>query len=353
MVVVAPNGYYPKSEIETKAAVEVQSFVEHTYSGFEPSQVFDVVYGGHFEHRLLSSKRATLDHRRLVLGDIRIETGCYDFPVIAQGAMPRDSVCIGFVAEGADITRYNTEFIGADEIQVYGPGAELMYHAAGPSRWINFTSSQAVLQGVAQERFGRPLELPGRGVVSLRLQLGRRAYLRQLADDALALARALRPSGVGPDLARAVSHALVVAYVDALGTADVTGRTVKAATARRHYHLILACERLVLTTGMIDIDLSEVARRSGYSLRSLELIFRRGVGMTPNRWFTNVRLNGALRELVAPPPDCSVTEVATRWGFRHLSRFAEQYRSAFGELPSQTLSRALAANTGRRARTPA
>jgi transcriptional regulator GlxA family with amidase domain len=167
-----------------------------------------------------------------------------------------------------------------------------------------------------------------------------RAYLRQLDDDAFALARALQPAGVEPDLTDAISRALVVAYVDALGTAAAANRTVQAATARRHYHLILACERLVITTGMIDVDLHEVARRSGYSLRSLELIFRRGVGMTPGRWFTNIRLNGALRDLISPRPATSVAEVATRWGFRHLPRFAEQYRNAFGELPSETLSQA-------------
>jgi len=91
---------------------------------------------------------------------------------------------------------------------------------------------------------------------------------------------------------------------------------------------------------MNEVNLSELAQQSGYSLRSLELIFRRSVGMTPGRWFTNIRLNGALRDLIAPTPGCSVTDVATRWGFRHLSRFAEQYRNAFGELPSQTLARA-------------
>ena len=92
-------------------------FEQHSYSGFEVSQVFDVVYGGHFEHRLLSAKRSTMLHRRLILGDFRIETGFYDFPVIAQGAMPDGSICIGFVAEGAEVTRYNTETIGPDEIQ--------------------------------------------------------------------------------------------------------------------------------------------------------------------------------------------------------------------------------------------
>jgi AraC-like DNA-binding protein len=340
---MCPERYYPKSEIGKVTVSFLSHFEQYSYSGLEVSQALDVVYGAHFEHRLTSSaKHAAMRHRRLVLGDTHIDSGCYDFPVIVQGSMPRDAVCIGFVAEGSEVTRYNTEFIRDDEIQIYAPGAELMYHATGASRWIAFTAPAAILQEIAQGRIERPLPLPRRGIVSVRLQPGRRAYLRQLADDALSLASSLQPAGFATDLARQISGALATAYVDALCATDMANRTMKASTARRHYELILACEHLVLTSGMVDVDLTEITRRSGYSRRSLELIFHRSVGMTPGRWFTNIRLNGALRELVAPAPNCSVTDVATRWGFRHLSRFAEQYHKAFGELPNQTLSRAYA-----------
>lgn len=315
------------------------SFERHVYSGLEPAHAFDVVYGGHFEHRLLSTERATMEHQRLVLGDVRVETGCYDFPVIALGAMPRDAVCIGLVAEGAERTRYNTEAIDDDEIQVYGPGVELMYHAAGHSRWINFTVPETKLQAHANERAGRPLRLPRRGVVTMRLDRGGRARLRLLVHDAFALARDLQPQGIGQVLARAISHALVNAYVDALSTADMAHQAPRTATAWRHHHVILACERLVRSGEMMNMDLTEVARRSGYTLRTLELIFRGSVGMTPGRYFLNMRLNGALRDLLRGEPGCWVTEVASRWGFRHLSRFAAQYHEAFGELPSQTLTR--------------
>jgi AraC-like DNA-binding protein len=339
-LVSASDLRYPKSEISTRAPMQaLPAFQRLTYSGLEPSQAFDIVYGGHFEHRLLARGRATLDHQRLTLEDIRLETGAYDFPVIARGVMPRDMVCIGLMADGIETTRYNTAAIGADEIQIYPQGVDLLYHAAAASRWINFTVPEARLQEAAVACCGHPLELPRRDAISVRLPRGKRSNLVRLVDDAFAIGRSLGPDGVSPALAREVVRGVLTAYVEALGAAGGGDRRASL-VARQHLHLVLACEQLATSASAVDIRLDEIARRSGYSRRALELIFQRSVGAPPGRWFMNMRLNGALRDLLSAAPPCRVADVATRWGFRHLPRFAEQYRRVFGELPSQTLSRA-------------
>jgi transcriptional regulator GlxA family with amidase domain len=43
--------------------------------------------------------------------------------------------------------------------------------------------------------------------------------------------------------------------------------------------------------------------------------------------------------LAEPTAGLTVAKVAVAAGFTHLGRFAEEYRSQFGELPSQTLAR--------------
>lgn len=317
------------------------SFQRVTYSGLDPAQAFDIVYGGHFEHRLLSAGRTTLEHQRLVLDDLRLETGSYDFPVIARGAMPRDMVCIGLMADGADVTRYNTASIAEDEIQIYPQGADLLYHTCAASRWINFTIPEARLQDAAMARTGRPLQLPKGDAVSVQLPRGGRSRLTRLADDAFALGRALGSTGICAELAAEVSYGLLHTYLEALVEAEFDSRRGRRSAALQHLHLVLACERLATSGDETELPLDEVARRSGYSRRALELIFNDSVGMPPGRWFMNLRLNGALRDLLAPAPGCRVADVAARWGFRHLPRFAQTYRRAFGELPSHTLARAL------------
>jgi transcriptional regulator GlxA family with amidase domain len=54
-----------------------------------------------------------------------------------------------------------------------------------------------------------------------------------------------------------------------------------------------------------------------------------------------VRLRGARAALLALAADdpTTVADVATRWGFSHLGRFSQYYRSRYGEPPSRTMRR--------------
>ncbi|MFE6160273.1 AraC family transcriptional regulator [Streptomyces sp. NPDC056486] len=81
-----------------------------------------------------------------------------------------------------------------------------------------------------------------------------------------------------------------------------------------------------------------LAAEARVGVRWLQEAFRRYVGMSPMAYVRDVRLARVRDELrAAEPGEISVSEVAHRWGFSHLGRFAEQYHARFGELPSQTL----------------
>ncbi|MET0788468.1 MAG: AraC family transcriptional regulator [Cellulomonas sp.] len=77
------------------------------------------------------------------------------------------------------------------------------------------------------------------------------------------------------------------------------------------------------------------------SVRSLQAGFVRDVGMPPMAYLQRVRLRRVRERLrEASPAQTTVAAVASGLGVSHLSRFAAAYRSAFGELPSETLRRA-------------
>jgi AraC-like DNA-binding protein len=88
------------------------------------------------------------------------------------------------------------------------------------------------------------------------------------------------------------------------------------------------------------IGICDVVASSGVSLRTLYHGFHTCHGVAPMTWLKQRRLSKVHDELrSADPCEVNVTEVATRWGFFHLGRFAADYRARFGLLPSQTLRR--------------
>ena len=82
----------------------------------------------------------------------------------------------------------------------------------------------------------------------------------------------------------------------------------------------------------------DLAAIAGVGVRVLQESFRKHVGMPPLTYLRRLRLDGVHAELSrADPWQVSVSEVAHRWGFTHLGRFAGAYRARYGVPPSQTL----------------
>jgi transcriptional regulator GlxA family with amidase domain len=90
-----------------------------------------------------------------------------------------------------------------------------------------------------------------------------------------------------------------------------------------------------------DVTASRIASAACVTTRAVQLAFQRHLGTTPSAYLRRVRLDHAHRDLMAASgtEPCTVTQVATRWGFHHQGRFAAYYRTAFGENPRQTLAR--------------
>jgi AraC-like DNA-binding protein len=87
--------------------------------------------------------------------------------------------------------------------------------------------------------------------------------------------------------------------------------------------------------------ISEICDAIGVTQRTLTRVVRAVHGITPSQYVRMLRLTEAKRVLSSPRSRTeTVTDVAIRCGFRQLSRFAADYRAAFGESPSETLRRA-------------
>jgi AraC-like DNA-binding protein len=90
------------------------------------------------------------------------------------------------------------------------------------------------------------------------------------------------------------------------------------------------------------ISMRRLAQVTGMNPRTLHEGFRKHRGYSPMKFLREQRMLLVKKELSQPLENTTVTEVALKWGFCHLSRFSSYYSARFGERPSDTLSRARA-----------
>lgn len=126
---------------------------------------------------------------------------------------------------------------------------------------------------------------------------------------------------------------IVEAYSEAFHTADAgwSGEVRPPAVRRAIAYLEEAAAD--------DVRISDVAAAARVSTRALQDAFRKHLDTTPMAHLKSIRLARAHTDLrqAAVDGDVTVAEVAYRWGFGNLGRFAADYRREFGRYPSEVL----------------
>jgi AraC-like DNA-binding protein len=142
---------------------------------------------------------------------------------------------------------------------------------------------------------------------------------------------------VNPDAARGLEQALIQAMISCL----VDGEVREDSVAQRHHEIVMRrFHRVVEENPEQPLYIPEICKAIRVSSRSLQACCQEHLGMGPKHYLLLRRMYLARRALREAATDAtSVTDVATRYGFWQLGRFAVEYQSLFGESPSATLRR--------------
>jgi AraC family transcriptional regulator, ethanolamine operon transcriptional activator len=109
------------------------------------------------------------------------------------------------------------------------------------------------------------------------------------------------------------------------------------------YWIVMQARDYILANRHRPVAVPELCRQFHVSRRTLQYCFKETLGMTPMSYLRAIRLNGVRRDLSSPQPRLArtVQDVASDWGFWHLSQFAMDYRKLFGKRPSESLREAV------------
>jgi len=173
---------------------------------------------------------------------------------------------------------------------------------------------------------------------------GQALSLVQLPVDSQALANHYlqlhAQLGQGAALQPEETDRLLHEHIQALLAAGPADRPGFTRARRTHYLIAQRAENFMRLNLRRNIYMNEICDAAGVSERGLRYAFEDLFGVSPNRYLSMLRLCAACRSLsVADSSRRSVKAIALSCGLWDLSRFADNYRKVFGELPRDTLMR--------------
>jgi AraC-like DNA-binding protein len=216
-----------------------------------------------------------------------------------------------------------------------GREQEYYQRTFGPACFATMSLPLEDVASVAESLAGADL-MPPRDIVLVVPPPAAIMRLRRLHAEAGRLAAEAPEIITDPNAARGLEQALIEAMAGCLVRRDEPdsgpGRGQHAIVMRRFRRMLEENPEQLLY-------IPEICKAIRVSERTLRICCQEHLGMSPKRYLVLRRMHLARRALRAAAPDATVTEIATRYGFWQLGRFAVEYRSLFGEAPSATLRR--------------
>jgi len=265
------------------------------------------------------------------LGPISVQIA-QDGPHISRGAIASRQTMLlplGGIVDGVRINGIPTQ---ADDAVLLGEQAELHVIVPGRQRWAALAIGADALPALGLEQMHvaggdfairQQLQAQARGMQSLLLELEQMAIRDPDRFAAGSVTAAICESLIGR----------VSAGMHADAAPERPGRAL-----HRRIALVAMAEEFAASEKGRPIYTHDLCAALGVAPRTLHAAFSAVFGMSPHRYLRVRRLNQAREALLqgAEGPGL-VKSVALEHGFWHMGRFAQEYRSLFGESPSSTM----------------
>ncbi|HEX5327738.1 MAG TPA: helix-turn-helix domain-containing protein [Acetobacteraceae bacterium] len=274
---------------------------------------------------------------RIDLHSVWMQRGEESLPRILQADHNPRRYGIAFASEPAPAFLWNGVVVQHTDIAIVAGSRTYSHRSSGPQRWGSMSLSIDTMQEIGAAVAGRDPAALHQALI-LTPPASAMARLRRLHAAAAHLAETTPELIADADAVRGLDQLLIHAFVSCLNE----GQSRHERLAQGHHGIIIRRFRRQLEENPDRaIYLPELCAAIGVAERTLRACCQEHLGMSPKRYLLLRRLHLAHRALRdSTAAGSTVTEIATRYGFWELGRFAGAYRSLFGEPPSATLRRA-------------
>jgi AraC family ethanolamine operon transcriptional activator len=276
---------------------------------------------GTFKGRVLG-----IHTNRVQIGKVTWEPG-----ILARGAAPPRAITLAMLLTREGAASSQGMVLEEHHILVLKPGQEFELSVLGKSTLLVVVVEEALFRRYSLARWGEPFVLrDGRDRVVVRQMREQETVCRKwenLISDIIDNRNLLDDSFSARSMEEKLLDNLLS---NALGAQPSHLGPLRRQAAKR-------AEQYLITNVEKPLSLADLCAAARANERTLLVGFHEVFGMSPKLFLKSFRLNRARQDLRRGSPGTRVTDVAIRWGFNHLSRFAADYRHMFGELPHETL----------------
>jgi len=257
---------------------------------------------------------------------------------VLQSGMPRAGTqTIGLVQSASETGWFCGHGLEGDRIVSVSSDFEFDLIAGAGTNIVGISIDTAHLRALSDCISGRDDGPPPlTGPCALDAPPAIRDGLKALVESALSMARQQPAQLQQPAAQRMLALSLTEAALDCVGCAHSQAPARSSVSARRR--ILTAAREYMCEHADEPITVPDLCQATGASRRTLQYAFEEILHLSPVTYLRVMRLNRVRSELALHLEE-SVGDIAARWGFWHLSRFAADYRQHFGELPSATRAR--------------
>jgi len=287
---------------------------------------------------LVVSERGVFDATLTItnVGRVWLQSGSESLARSMRFAIGDSRRSLAFLADGqaTPVIQSGAEF-GAGDVVSFGQNTSHFQRTFGPSRWAGMSLIPGDLEEAVKTIVGRDMGDPSTSLW-VKPSAENLTRLRQLHHDVNRMASSGEPALGHPEVRRSLEQTLTLAMVACLAGEAERGHS---SGWQRHQQIMLRFGEWLDTNNDRAVYLQDVCTALNVSAPTLRRCCEEHLGMSPMHYLWLRRMNLARQELQQRHSQTSVTVTAMNFGFWHLGRFADEYRSLFGESPSATLTR--------------